>query len=156
MDSDEEFEEYNEYNEEILDENPDDDNNSSSSDDSSDENSNSSSELSDNSDDDISDINSDLSDIDFQEKLPQSNKKKAIKQQQYIGCEYLTKFEKVRVLSTRSEQISQGAKIFVNTDKTDPLEIALEELYAGKMPLIIRRYFGNNSVDISVNSLLII
>lgn len=66
---------------------------------------------------------------------------------------FLTKFEKTRVLGIRAEQILAGSVIFVKTNSVDPYEIALEELNAKKSPLIIRRYFNNNYIDINVNSL---
>lgn len=67
---------------------------------------------------------------------------------------FLTKFEKTRILGIRAEQILAGSIIFVETDSVDPYEIALEELNAKKIPLIIRRYFNNNTyIDINVNSL---
>lgn len=76
-----------------------------------------------------------------------------VKIDDYIGAPYLTKFEKTRVLGVRAEQIAAGGKIFVETDETDPLKIAILELNEKKMPLIIRRYFGKVYKDISVNSL---
>lgn len=113
--------------------------------------------------DDNSDSDSSLDDdrIEDLETEEPDSKNKIKNKDKYIGCPYLTKFEKVRVLGTRAEQIKAGSKIFVQTNKSDPLEIALEELYAGKMPLLIRRYLNvpndkNNYVDISVNSLIIL
>lgn len=97
------------------------------------------------------DILEDTNDSDEDEK---DNEKEKLKK--YTGLPFLTKFEKTRVLGIRTEQILAGAKIFVETTKTDPYEIALEELNNKKMPFIIRRYFGNKYKDISVNSLIII
>lgn len=71
----------------------------------------------------------------------------------YIGLPYLTKYEKARILGVRTNQISMGSKIFVETNEKDPFKIAKLELQNKKMPLLIRRYFGNIYKDISVNSL---
>lgn len=76
-----------------------------------------------------------------------------IKKNKYFGLPILTKFEKARVLGVRTEQIIAGGKIFVETNSEDPYEIALEELYQKKMPLLIRRWFGKKHRDISVNDL---
>ncbi len=53
----------------------------------------------------------------------------------------MTKYERARVLGTRALQISMNAPIMVDLEgETDPFQIALKELRAGKVPLIIRRY----------------
>ena len=52
----------------------------------------------------------------------------------------MTKYERARVLGTRALQISMNAPIMVDLEgETDPFQIALKELRAGKVPLIIRR-----------------
>lgn len=72
----------------------------------------------------------------------------------YIGMPFLTKFEKCRVIGIRIEQIIAGSKIFIETNLTDPYEIAIEELRQKKIPLIIRRYINGKYIDISVNQLI--
>lgn len=72
-------------------------------------------------------------------------------EESYIGFNFMTKFEKTRLLGIRTEQIIAGAKIFIETDEKDPFEIAKMELYQRRMPLKIRRYFGKKYVDIDVN-----
>ena len=53
---------------------------------------------------------------------------------------YLTKYERARVLGTRSMQLSIGAVPTVETNgETDPLKIAEKELLEGRMPIKIRR-----------------
>ena len=68
----------------------------------------------------------------------------------------MTKYERARVLGTRALQIrsvelyheartglidSMNAPVLVPVEgETDPLEIALKELAAKKIPLVIRRY----------------
>lgn len=96
-----------------------------------------------------------LEDYSDNEDINLEEEKKPIKKK-YFGYPFLNSFEKARVLGKRTEQIIAGSKIFVQTNKTNPYEIALEELLQKKMPLIIRRYFGNKFKDISVNDLIIL
>ena len=56
----------------------------------------------------------------------------------------LTKYEKTKVLSERSEQLSSGAIPLINTTKINTLEIAEEELKQEKIPFIIKRLINNN------------
>ncbi|KAF2756467.1 RNA polymerase Rpb6 [Pseudovirgaria hyperparasitica] len=54
---------------------------------------------------------------------------------------YMTKYEKARVLGTRALQISLNAPPMVDLEgETDPLQIAIKELNAKKIPLVVRRY----------------
>ncbi|TXT12981.1 hypothetical protein VHUM_01382 [Vanrija humicola] len=60
----------------------------------------------------------------------------------------MTKYERARVLGTRALQISMNAPVLVPVEgETDPLEIALKELAAKKIPLVIRRYLPDNSFE---------
>ena len=71
--------------------------------------------------------------------------------------EYLTKYEKARVIGTRAMQIAQGAPVQtdVDADFTDPILIAEEELRKGKSPLIIRRFLPDGTFeDVAVRNLL--
>jgi DNA-directed RNA polymerase I, II, and III subunit RPABC2 len=54
---------------------------------------------------------------------------------------YLTKYEKARVIGVRAKQINMGAQIFIDVDPSiiDGAIIAEKELFARKMPFIIRR-----------------
>lgn len=56
-----------------------------------------------------------------------------------LTTEYLTKYEKARVLGVRALQIAQGAPVNIDSNITDPLLIAEEELRKKRTPLIIRR-----------------
>lgn len=59
----------------------------------------------------------------------------------------LTKYEKVRVLSTRATQLSLGAPPTVTIDDlTDALTIAEKELMEGVLPLKVIRSFPNGDV----------
>lgn len=56
----------------------------------------------------------------------------------------LTKYEKAKVLSDRTEQLSSGAVSLINKKLTNTLEIAEEELEQNKIPFIIKRLINNN------------
>ncbi|KAJ1540106.1 DNA-directed RNA polymerases I II and III subunit RPABC2, partial [Nowakowskiella sp. JEL0078] len=54
---------------------------------------------------------------------------------------YMTKYEKARILGTRALQISMNAQPMVDLHgESDPLVIAMMELRAKKVPLMVRRY----------------
>lgn len=59
---------------------------------------------------------------------------------------YLTKYEKTKVLSERTQQLCNGADSFLKNPESYSCvdEIALEELRQGKIPFIIRRPVSNN------------
>lgn len=66
--------------------------------------------------------------------------------QERITTQYLTKYERARVLGTRALQISMNAPVMVDLDgETDPLRIAQKELRERKIPIIIRRYLPDGS-----------
>ncbi len=58
-----------------------------------------------------------------------------------VGPPKITRFEKARIVGARSLQISMGAPILieVNETLTSPIDIALEELNVGILPITIRR-----------------
>merc|ERR1711916_226577 len=63
-----------------------------------------------------------------------------------ITTQYMTKYERARVLGTRALQISMGAPIMVAVmGETDLLEIAAKELREKKIPIVIRRYLPDGS-----------
>ncbi|KAI0180178.1 RNA polymerase Rpb6 [Hypoxylon sp. FL1284] len=58
-----------------------------------------------------------------------------------ITTPYMTKYERARILGTRALQISMNAPVLVDIEgESDPLQIAIKELRAKKIPLIVRRY----------------
>ena len=70
---------------------------------------------------------------------------------------YITKFEKTKILSIRTQQISKGAPILIDlpNDITDPYDIAMLEYNQNKTPFIIRRYWPNNKFkDCKINDLI--
>jgi DNA-directed RNA polymerase subunit K len=54
-----------------------------------------------------------------------------------------TRFEKARIIGARALQIAMGAPILINTDKSDPLEIAKEEFEKSAIPITVRRKTNN-------------
>jgi len=50
-----------------------------------------------------------------------------------------TRFEKARIIGARALQIAMGAPVLIETDKVEPLEIALEEFNRGVIPITVRR-----------------
>nr|CAG8531730.1 6358_t:CDS:2 [Entrophospora candida] len=62
--------------------------------------------------------------------------------------QFMTKYEKARILGARALQISG--------DETDPLEIVRKELNQKKNPLMIRRFLPDGSYeDWNINELII-
>merc|ERR1712087_192992 len=65
-----------------------------------------------------------------------------------ITTKYMTKYERARVLGTRALQIAMCAPVMVELEgETDPLQIAMKELKAQKIPFIIRRYLPDGSYE---------
>ncbi|MCD6593491.1 DNA-directed RNA polymerase subunit K [Candidatus Bathyarchaeota archaeon] len=64
-----------------------------------------------------------------------------VKRKIYIGPPRLTRFEKARIVGARALQIAMGAPILIKLSKapTNPIDIALEELEKGVLPITIRR-----------------
>ena len=61
---------------------------------------------------------------------------------------YMTKYERARILGTRSLQISLNAPPLVDLEgETDPLQIAMKEFNQKKIPLIVRRYLPDGSYE---------
>lgn len=58
-----------------------------------------------------------------------------------IGPPKLTRFEKARIVGARALQISMGAPMLAGVPKStaSPMDVALEELASGILPITIRR-----------------
>jgi DNA-directed RNA polymerase I, II, and III subunit RPABC2 len=69
---------------------------------------------------------------------------------------FMTKYEKAGIIGRRALQIEQNSPIFVDPKgETNPRRIALMELRAKTIPLIVRRKMPDGSeVDVSVNDLI--
>ncbi|KAK3700180.1 hypothetical protein QZH41_010622 [Actinostola sp. cb2023] len=113
-------------------------------------------------DDDMGDFDDDLDEVDEEEPLEDVDELEATDETGNIDIlpaqeenlepakrtttPYMTKYERARVLGTRALQISMGAPVMVELEgETDPLQIALKELKARKIPIIIRRYLPDGS-----------
>ncbi|KAJ8315498.1 hypothetical protein KUTeg_007648, partial [Tegillarca granosa] len=81
----------------------------------------------------------------------------AVEPTRRITTPFMTKYEKARVLGTRALQIAMCAPVMVELEgETDPLKIAMKELKARKIPIIIRRYLPDGSYeDWSIDELII-
>ncbi|HJJ51362.1 MAG: DNA-directed RNA polymerase subunit K [Synergistaceae bacterium] len=56
-----------------------------------------------------------------------------------------TRYERARIVGARALQISMGAPVLVKTAKIDPLDIALEEFDADRVPITVKRRIGHRS-----------
>lgn len=50
-----------------------------------------------------------------------------------------TRFERARIVGARALQIAMGAPVLIETNKTEPLEIAVEEFERGVIPVTVKR-----------------
>jgi len=50
-----------------------------------------------------------------------------------------TRFEKARIIGARALQIAMGAPVLIETDKSDPLDVAREEFERGIIPITVKR-----------------
>ncbi len=54
--------------------------------------------------------------------------------------EIYTRFERARIVGARALQIAMGAPVLIEDDgRLDPLNIAIEELKAGVIPITVKR-----------------
>ena len=53
--------------------------------------------------------------------------------------EKYTRYERARIVGARALQIFMGAPVLIETKFTDPLEIALEEMNLGVIPITVKR-----------------
>jgi DNA-directed RNA polymerase I, II, and III subunit RPABC2 len=56
----------------------------------------------------------------------------------------LSKYEATSIVGMRAQQIAKGSTPFIDTDDTDPIEIATKELRAKLIPVIVRRIMPDN------------
>lgn len=90
----------------------------------------------------------DVDGADRVEIIPIDGVARPIEKAKRITTRYMTKYERARVLGTRALQISMNAPVMVDiAGETEPLKIAMKELRAGKIPMIIRRYLPDNSYE---------
>ncbi|MDD1653820.1 MAG: DNA-directed RNA polymerase subunit K [Methanomicrobiales archaeon] len=57
--------------------------------------------------------------------------------------EAFTRYERARIIGARALQISMGAPVLVKSSRIDPLEIALEEFAAERIPITVKRKVGS-------------
>ena len=56
--------------------------------------------------------------------------------------ETYTRYERARIIGARALQISMGAPVLIKSERTDPLEIALEEFAAAVIHITVKRKVG--------------
>ena len=76
-----------------------------------------------------------------------------------LGPKRLTKYEIIRIISVRAQQIAAGSPLFLEENEipeglTDPVELAKLELKRGKLPLLIERREGDRISLIDIRRLL--
>ena len=104
-------------------------------------------------DDDIDDIEEDSYDLNthFHTNIILSNDNiyKKYYNQKKITYPYITKYEKAKIIGTRSQMISSGSPVMINIPKhiTNSVDIAELEYKQKKIPLIIRRTLQNNEFE---------
>ncbi|AIB09818.1 DNA-directed RNA polymerase I, II, and III 15kDa polypeptide (nucleomorph) [Lotharella oceanica] len=66
---------------------------------------------------------------------------------------FLTKFEKTRIIGIRALQISHGSMIYVQLEgESDSIQIAIKEFREKKIPFKIRRFYPDGSyIDYKIN-----
>lgn len=76
-----------------------------------------------------------------------------------LGPKRLTKFERIRVISVRAQQIATGSPLFLKENEipeglTDPIELAKLELEKGRLPILILRSEGDRVSLLHLKDLL--
>jgi len=56
-----------------------------------------------------------------------------------LKAEKYTRYERARIVGARALQIFMGAPVYIDTNTIDPLEIALEEMKLGAIPITVKR-----------------
>jgi len=59
----------------------------------------------------------------------------------------LSKYEATSIVGMRAQQIAKGATPFLDTDDSDPIDIATKELRAKLIPVIVRRIMPDNTSE---------
>lgn len=75
---------------------------------------------------------------------------KVVKDKPSPTNEFLTKYEKTKVIALRAEQLARGAQPFVEFEAGeafDPYEVALRELEARRLPFVIVRHLPDGSKE---------
>lgn len=61
--------------------------------------------------------------------------------------EYLTKYEKAKVLGRRAAQIDKGSMPLCEDKIGNPYDLALRELHEGKIHMKLRRFFQDGTYE---------
>ncbi len=76
-----------------------------------------------------------------------------------LGPNRLTKYEIIRIISVRAQQIAAGSPLFLEENEipeglADPVELAKLELKRGRLPVLIERREGDKISLIDIRRLL--
>jgi DNA-directed RNA polymerase I, II, and III subunit RPABC2 len=105
----------------------------------------------DDDEDDESKLDDDICEYDYSEIYDEKKEEPSVlvENSQRITLPKLTKYERVRIIGTRSKQISLGAKVMIkNTTGLNPIEIAKLELEHKMIPMKIKRVLPDNKIEI--------
>ena len=77
------------------------------------------------------------------------NKRGFTKNKERITSNFLTKYERARILGTRALHLSKNAPPMVvpQPGETDPYKLAERELASRKIPFIVRRYLPDHTYE---------
>lgn len=66
-----------------------------------------------------------------------------------ITRNFLSKYEKTKIIGMRAEQLARNAQAYVEFDKNnfDPIEVAEKELEARKLPFMVCRTLANGEKE---------
>lgn len=65
-----------------------------------------------------------------------------------ITSNFMTKYERARILGSRALQISKNAPLMIDAgEESDPYKLSEMELQAQKIPFIVRRYLPDGSYE---------
>ncbi|CAD5231407.1 unnamed protein product [Bursaphelenchus xylophilus] len=99
-------------------------------------------------DEPLEDVDLEANDEDPNVQLIEPTQRVAIESSMRVTTQFMTKYERARILGTRALQIAMGAPVMVELEgETDPLEVARKELKEKKIPIIIRRYLPDGSFE---------
>ncbi len=76
-----------------------------------------------------------------------------------LGPKRLTKYELVRIISIRAQQIAAGSPLFLDEEEIpegldDPIELAKLEIRKGKLPILVERKAGKEVVLLPLSELI--
>jgi DNA-directed RNA polymerase I, II, and III subunit RPABC2 len=85
---------------------------------------------------------------DQTEFLSESTDDSKFRQTTRTTSKYMTRYEKAKILGIRSKQISENMPVLINVgEENNALNIAMLELEAGVIPIIVRRFLPDGNYE---------